>query len=195
MCDCCDNYDMKNCFGFFFLFILHMTITFILEIIFAFIFVKYNFDNNSLISEIEHNLNAKLIYSLRESIICDIDEEELILGKWDGLKEGCFCKETIYDKRCSENLLNQGCKIIPSSNPINYLIINSNYICVKKSSFSYRDLLLNTNQIIEKNQDCPKFFKSCGIIDTLERKFCVKEEDPCPVNDLDFNNKEYFLDI
>ena len=75
-----------------------MITIFILEIVFLFVYVKYNFDNNLLLSEIENNLNGKLIYSLKTKIACDADEEELVLGMWDGLKEGCFCKETIYDE-------------------------------------------------------------------------------------------------
>lgn len=168
-----------------------MITIFILEIVFLFVYVKYNFDNNLLLSEIENNLNGKLIYSLKTKIACDADEEELVLGMWDGLKEGCFCKETIYDEKCTEKLINQRCKIIPASNPIKYLIINSKYICVKKSGPTYRDLLLKTNQIVKKDQSCPKLFKSCGIIDTLERKFCVKEDEPCPINDSIINTNEY----
>ena len=88
----------------------------------------------------------------------------------------------ITENECSEKLINQGCNTIPSCNPKNYTVINSHYICIKKSSFSYRDLLLKTNQIIDKGKDCQKNYKSCGIIDTLGRKFCVKEEEICPIN-------------
>ena len=115
-----------------------MITIFILEIIFLFAYVKYNFDNNLLLSEIENNLNGKLIYSLKTKMACDEDEEELVLSIWDGLKEGCFFKETINDEKCTKKLINQGCKIIPASNPIKYIIINSKYICVKKSDPTYK---------------------------------------------------------
>lgn len=164
--------------------LLDITIIILCIIYFPFRYTKYNFDENKLLSEIEINLNSKLIYSLRKSIVCDRDEEKLILGKWDGLKEGCFCEDIIFDYKCSEELISQGCKIIPSYKEIDYQIINSNYLCVKKSALSYRDLILkHSEQIVAKDKDCPKNFnKFCGIIDTLNRKFCVKTEETCPIN-------------
>lgn len=170
---------------------------------FPFYYTKYTFDENQILPEIENSLNSKFIYSLRESIVCDRDEEKLILGKWDGIKEGCFCENIIFDYKCTGELINQGCKIIPSYNSINYQIINSNYICVKQSTLSYRDLILkHSNQIVDKYKSCPKNFnRCCGIIDTLNRKLCVKDEDHCPINkemiskQLSFNDYEKDLFI
>ena len=143
--------------------------------------MKYNFETE-LFSEINKNINTKLIYSFRKDKLCHYDEEELVLGVWDGTIKGCSCDKLITENECSEKLINQGCNTIPSCNPKNYTVINSHYICIKKSSFSYSDLLLKTNQIIDKGKDCQKNYKSCGIIDTLGRKFCVKEEEICPIN-------------
>ena len=99
--------------------------------------------------EIEKTLNSKLIYSFKNKTICELDEEELVLGAWDRTKVGCYCAGSIYNYECSEELIKQDCKTIPSHKKINYTMINSNYICVKKSTLTYRDLLKN-GQIIEK---------------------------------------------
>ena len=37
-------------------------------------------------------------------------------------------------------------------------------------------------KIINKTQDCPGTSKSCGIIDTLNRKLCVDQNEDCPIN-------------
>ena len=47
-----------------------------------------------------------------------------------------------------------------------------------KSDKTYLDYLNNDN-IISKDEECPANYKSCGIIDTLERKLCVKNGNLC----------------
>ena len=70
-----------------------MLILLIIPIYFYFfINPKYDFENNLVVQEIKSNLNGKLIYSLRQSITCESDEEVLILGKWDDIINGCDCE-------------------------------------------------------------------------------------------------------
>lgn len=168
--------------------------TFIFSIVFIFQYKAFDIDNK-LFSEIENNINNKLIYSFRRSIICDLDETKLVFGNWDGTKVGCHCEGMIYEGECAEDLIKQGCKSIPAHNKINYSMINSKYICTKSSSTTYKELLLKTNQIIEKNQICPNNYKSCGQIDTLGRKFCVKKEDSCPINKKIIEHSDYKEDL
>ena len=60
--------------------------------------------------------------------------------------------------------------------------INGNLFCFKK--ISYKELLYN-GQIIKNWEDCPgNYQKNCGIIDTLEQKLCIKEDEKCPIYDL-----------
>ena len=71
---------------------------------------------------------------------------------------------------------------LPNINSIkskDYQIINSEYICVRKSDKTYFDYL------ISKDKECPEYYKSCGIIDTLERKLCVKNGNICPIKKAD----------
>lgn len=180
-----------------YLYFLYLGIIFLLSIVFIFTYKLYEEDFEELLYEVEKNLNSKLIYSFKNKFLCDIDEEKLILGSWDGTKIGCFCFGTIFDYECSEELIEQGCKTIPAHNKINYTIINSNYICIKKSPFTYRDLF-KTDHIVDKNYDCPNNYKYCGIIDTLGRKLCVNNYDPCPINKItidNFDSGENIFDI
>lgn len=112
--------------------------------------IKNNYLEN-ILEEIKINFDSKLIYSFRLSTDCFPDEEPLILGKWEG-----------------KNL------------EINYTLINTSYICIKKSKSSYKDLLEN-NQIKAKYENCPIDYKSCGIVDTLGRKLCIKADEECPI--------------
>ena len=71
--------------------------------------------------------------------------------------------------------------------------INGKYFCYKK--ILYKDLLYN-GQIIKKEENCPEAYnKNCGIIDTLEQKLCIKNDENCPLYDVGIgippNNEDY----
>ena len=160
-------------------------------------YFKYDLENNIIINEIEKNLNGKLIYSIAIRKECKSDEEELILGQFDAIKESCNCYGNISYNSCSK-INREDCISI---NPIpskEYKIINSKYICVKKSYKSYLDLLKHKD-IISKSEKCPINYKSCGIIDTFDRKLCVKNDESCPLKKIDIENtflnlqNEFFL--
>ena len=72
---------------------------------------------------------------------------------------------------------------------IKYQKIKSKYICIKKNNKTYRELL-KSKQIISKNKECPLNYKSCGIIDTLERQLCFKNEEDCPITIEYFRNMD-----
>ena len=46
---------------------------------------------------------------------------------------------------------------------------------------------------MDKNKECPENYKSCGIVDTLERKFCVNNNDDFPINMIDISDKNLNL--
>ena len=59
--------------------------------------------------------------------------------------------------------------------------INHNYFCYKH--ISYKDLLYN-GQIIPNGEECKNnnpYTKDCGIIDTLNQRLCVKDDEKCPL--------------
>lgn len=163
---------------------------FITSIVFSFKYNKYDFEN--IINEIENSINGKLIYNLTFRDKCYSNEEKLIFGKYDGLEiEGCNCKGSIKGSGCTKDDLNNGCTKIDPIQSKYYTKINSNYICAIKSTKTYRELL-KTNQIRSKNAKCPQNYISCGIIDTLNRKLCVKTGEICPINIEYLENKELY---
>ena len=73
--------------------------------------------------------------------------------------------------------------------------INGIMFCYEKKT--YKELLYN-GQIIKKDEECGNEFPQyCGIIDTLEQKLCIKNDDKCPLYDVgigeinDYDNYEY----
>ena len=141
---------------------------------------SYDLENNQIINVIEDSLNGKLIYSFRNSTECKSNEEELIIDRFEGTPEFCSCYGTYMGiGKCGENQINN-CKTINSLPSNDFTMINSQHICVIKSDKSYKDLL-KSNEIISEDKECPSNYKSCGIIDTLKRKLCVKDTDNCPL--------------
>ena len=152
---------------------------FITSIVFSFKYIKYDFKNNPIISEIENSLNGKPIIGLEPSSILDSSKEKLIFGKWDGTSEGCNCNNKIESRKCTDDDKKKKCKEIKKIDPKGYFKIKSNYFYVIRYSKTYRKLL-EEKKIIPKNNECPSNFKSCGIIDTLERQLWLENGEQCP---------------
>lgn len=165
---------------------------FITNIVFGFKYEKYTLDENGIFLEIKNSLNGKLIYSFELKSNCSAGEEILSLGKWDGTKEGCKCYNKIKEGECTDDDKDDKCKDIDSIPPKEYKIINSNYVCVKKSEKTYKQLM-ESKQIFPKGSECKNDYKSCGIIDTLENILCVPEQDPCPITMADIENSNISL--
>jgi hypothetical protein len=135
---------------------------------------------------IEETLKGKLIYSLKNRTECRSNEEELIIDRFDGTPEFCSCFGSYMGNgKCGDNMDN--CKSINSVPSNDLTMINSQHICVIKSDKSYLDFLKN-NEIISEDKECPSKYKSCGIIDTLNRKLCVKNNTNCPLKIDDIRN-------
>ena len=153
----------------------------IMNCIYGYFFTfSYDLENNQIINIIEESLNGKLIYSFRNSTECKSNEEELIIDRFDGTPEFCSCYGAYMGiGKCGEAQVNN-CKTVNSVPSNDYTMINSQHICVIKSDKSYKDLL-KKNEIISEDKECPSNYKSCGIIDTLKRKLCVKDNGNCPL--------------
>ena len=47
-----------------------------------------------------------------------------------------------------------------------------------------------------KGENCKENYKNCGIIDTLEQKLCIEQDEECPLYDVRIKtNEENFNDI
>ena len=172
-CQCC-----KWVLGLFF-----TIVTIIINIIFCLVWffgTKYDFNNNLIISEIENSFQGELIESISIKEICEGDEEALSIGTWDGTIEGCECGGIIFKGICSSDQINNGCTSLYSNPPKDYNIFNSSFLCAKRSSLKYIQLL-KTKQVILKGESCPINYRSCGILDTLGRELCRENDKPCPI--------------
>ena len=152
----------------------------ITNIIYSFLDFDYDFEN-SIAYEIDQFINGKLIYSFIPKFKCDKNEEALKLGKWKGLKAGCMCPITGLNKgKCTKDQRKFFCRDIPEVPSKYYERFDFKNICIKRTKERYRDFLLN-KQIIENNKKCPEGYKCCGIVDTLNRKLCMKINEQCPI--------------
>ena len=150
--------------------------------------MDYDFEN-SIAYEIDQFINGKLIYSFIPKTKCDKNEEALKLGKWQGIKAGCFCPIIGFQKgKCTRRQKNKFyCRDIPEVPSKYYENFGSQKICVKRTKETYKDFLLK-KQIIENNEKCPEGYKCCGIVDTLNRRLCMKLNEQCPITINDINS-------
>ena len=163
----------------FFYFTLIIGISLLIVIFyFSFYFKLYEFEKDTIITYIHETLDTKFIYSLIPRKQCQPGEERLILGKWDGTKDKCKCGEKIVDDACPEK--NSSCNTIEGIKPKNYTVFGGREMCVIRKGESYCDMV-KYGKFIEKDKSCSEAQKSCGIVDTLGRKFCVNKDEECPL--------------
>ena len=63
--------------------------------------------------------------------------------------------------------------------------ISGKYFCYNE--IKYKDLLYN-GQIVKNNEQCKDHYISCGIIDTLNQKLCVREGEEYPLYDISISD-------
>ena len=133
---------------------------YITNIVFSFKYKIYEFEKESIILTVNNHLNTKLIYSFNARDKCEDGYETLNLGIWNGS----------YTKPAK-----------------NYTVFAGKEIWVIRKGSILKDLI-NSGLIIHKTQNCKENYKSCGIIDTLDRKLCVNKDEDCPINKDDIDN-------
>ena len=160
------------------------------NIIFSFAYKKYDFDDNLIIQEINDSINGHLITSFRTSQDnCNDDEENLILGNWEGSSKGCLCSNSFKQEECKQEDIDNKCSTVGGSKGKKYKKLNSFNICVKKSKETYKQLL-EKGKIVPKGSDCPNNCISCGTIDTLGNIFCEDINNDCPITMKDINKNQ-----
>ena len=91
----------------------------------------------------------------------------------------CKCSEKIINFDCNDEDKSKNCSTV-SGEPKNYTKFNKKEFCVVRKGKTYKELI-QANQIKNKSDPCPDNYISCGIIDTLDRKLCVKDGEECPI--------------
>ena len=133
---------------------------YVTNIVFSFKYKFYEFEKESIILTVNNHLNTKLIYSFVVNNKCPNGYERLNLGTWNGS-------------------YNEPAK--------NYTVFAGKEICVTRKGAIFKELI-NSGKIINKTENCPTTDKSCGIVDTLDRKLCVEKNEDCPINKDDIDN-------
>ena len=159
----------------------------ITNLVFSFKYEAYEIHNEKIVSYIHETLNTKFIYDFNPRIKCKEGEEKLILGTWGGTIDKCQCGNYLKDYACTKE--DKDCQTIQGVKPKNYTVFGGKEICVVRKGETYYNLV-KSGKIISKDKNCPENEKSCGIVDTLERKLCVNKDEDCPLN-ITSIDKEY----
>ena len=126
---------------------------------------------------------------------CDSNYQKIPIGEWPGIETGCNCmsinsehikkkhRNNFFRGKCSEKEIEEGCKEITEKKSTNYYFYKGRILCKQKLNYNYLTYLKFSTV-----GNCQKGYKQCGILDTLNRKMCIKEEDKCPINKVIINN-------
>ena len=174
------------------LFIIIDVISFIIIFICSIIYLTSTTFSTSFLREMNENFKGIPIYSLNSN--CN---NPLVLGYWAGTRAGCDCRG-IYDRyishpnkftigACGYNETRAKCINYDSRDSINFIKYEGFSFCINegKNVSEYKYYLENS---VSKNEECANGFKSCGYLDTLDQKLCIKNDEECPINDLIINN-------
>ena len=119
------------------------------------------------------------------------DKEKYSLATWPGTIEGCNCSSYSYDyyliDSCSKVNLTNKCANLEEQKPINIYKYKFKYF-VNYYDYDYLTLL---SRVEKDKNNCKTGYKQCGFLDTLNRPFCVKEEEDCVMNHFYFQNGDY----
>lgn len=124
---------------------------------------------------------------------CPAGKTSIDFDDWAGTVRGCECvgssftlfptKGRHYVDRgnCYKRYEDDACHWIKGFDPSPINLWKGAKFCAKKmnENYSYYSLLQYS---VKKGQQCPKGYKSCGYLDTLDNILCLTEKDECPVN-------------
>ena len=148
--------------------------------------------STSFFREMNENFKGIPIYSLNSN--CN---NPLVLGYWAGTSAGCDCRGKNYkdirnpngliQHACNEDETRAKCVDYDSRDSINFIKYEGFSFCINegKNVFEYK---YYTENSVSKDEECANGFKSCGYLDTLDQKLCIKNDEECPINDLIINN-------
>ncbi len=143
---------------------------------------KYNSEVSSAISkELQENFESEYFFSFST---CNENENRKEFGVWKGTVRGCGKNENnIADAKILDEKKNQCAKdeIFLDSIPEQKIFKFKNMTICAKTKKKYYDLL-NSDAVVESNENCPEGKKNCGYIDTVNNKLCFDNNSDCPIN-------------
>jgi hypothetical protein len=116
------------------------------------------------------------------------NDNPIEFGEWQGTVDGCI--EKIGDKT-NIKILEQGenCENKINKIPPQKIYSFKGITLCGLTRGSYYDLLYE-GDIIKEKEECPPGKKSCGYIDTIKNKLCVKNRHPCPVSYIKISDRK-----
>lgn len=100
--------------------------------------------------------------------------------KFPGFKAGCFCPpDRYFEGECTASQIKDKCVYFPESTPKSVMNWGGTP-CVKREKDNY--FALNKTDSTAENKNCPKEYKQCGNLDTLDSQLCIKDTEDCPIN-------------
>ena len=141
---------------------------------------KLNYTNSSFTSFEQENLLTPLFdFEINDN--CNFPKEPIYFGIYDGIKKGCDCLNSLYYKKilpiqCSINHYKNNCKDIKLISSINLNIYEGKKFCVRKDK-NYLNYLKDSTF-----NSCKINYKQCGIINNLNQKLCIPQNEECPLN-------------
>jgi hypothetical protein len=157
--------------------------------------------SNRAISDIIHNWDKLPILDIIDSKNgCTNDYITLVLDQWAGTVSGCNCvgrwsyripienRNKLNKNTCSWNMTLAGCTDVASLPPKDINKWRGTTFCVKKATKAFKDYI---NDSVPANKDCKNGMKQCGVLDTVNNKICISDQEQCPINQIYINiNKD-----
>lgn len=109
-------------------------------------------------------------------------------GKWEGTLKGCGNKDTKAVKVLKKETCDSNEETLLPISSRNIYIYKGLTICAETKG-NYFDLLYN-GYIVKENEECKEGKKNCGYIDTLNNKLCLDIDEECPINFIEFSDKQ-----
>ena len=152
----------------------------------------------SILDEIRSSLNDYPIEDFSYNDDCG-EKYAGSIYTFPGSVEGCSCINVysyFYDQTgkyelntggCTTNQSYNGCSDIPSIPKEKLYFWGDGKFCSKKyntDEFKLKGYLHYLEFSVLENEECQKGYKKCGKLDDMGNYLCIKEEDQCPINDI-----------
>ena len=164
------------------------------------LYLVFSSFSTTFVDQLTENFQSSPLFTLNTSSCSNALE----LGYWGGTEAGCNClgktdSHISYSRRnkinkglCSDNETSYGgCGNIIGISKVSLQIYEGIRFCFNEDSsivkHGYKYYLDNSVPFKSK---CKEGYKQCGLLDTLNQKLCLKENETCPINDFYIDKNE-----
>jgi hypothetical protein len=152
----------------------------------------------SILDEIRSSLNDYPIEDFSYNDDCG-EKYSGSIYTFPGSVEGCSCVNVhsyyytqtgqyqLNTGTCTSNQSYNGCRDIPPKPKEKLYFWGDGKFCSKKyntEEFKLKGYLHYLEFSVLENEECQEGYKKCGKLDDMGNYLCIKEEDQCPINDI-----------